>query len=383
VKYDASQPYSPRAWKTVQAFALYDLAAAGRAEPAFAEKLFAERDGLALFGRAYLLKALHAGGGALSAQTTLLQELLNLIKVTAADAHFEEIEDGGLRWIFTSHARTTALILQALLEVGSDHPSIPAVAKWLVSQRKASRWSSTQDNFFVFYALNDFYRIHEKAKADFKAEISLARKTILEETFRSATQTAKAAMPLTEFKAGRDLPLRIAKTGEGTLYYGARLTYAPKSALDPREEGFAVYKKIETIDGKPLENPKAGTLVMVTLEVVVPKECLFVVVDDPLPAGFEAVNAGFMTESEEQQRRLAEAGGGDDEPWWQGFNHIEMHDNRVLLFADSLAPGVHTHRYVARALAYGQFTLPGTKAEQMYAPEVFGRSAERVVKIVK
>jgi len=27
--------------------------------------------------------------------------------------------------------------------------------------------------------------------------------------------------------------------------------------------------------------------------------------------------------------------------------------------------------------------LPGTKAEEMYAPEVFGRSAEQVVKIVK
>ena len=383
VKSDASQPYSPKAWKTVQAFALYDLAAAGRAEPSFAEKLFVERDQLALFGRAYLLKALHAGGGSLSAQTTLLQELLNLIKVTAADAHFEEVEDGGLRWIYTSQARTTALILQALLEVGSDHTSIPAVAKWLVSQRKAARWSSTQDNFFVFYALNDFYRIYEKTKADFKAEISLAKKTILEDTFRAATHTAKAALPLTEFKTGRDLPLRIVKTGDGTLYYGARLTYAPKYKLDPREEGFAMYKKIETIDGKPLENPKAGTLVMVTLEVVVPKESLFVVVDDPLPAGFEAVNAGFLTESEEQQRKLAEAEGESEGPWWQGFNHVEMHDNRVLLFADSLYPGVHTYRYLARALAYGQFTLPGTKAEQMYAPEVFGRSAERTVKIVK
>ena len=383
-KPDVSQPYSVRAWKTTQAFALYDLAAAGRPEPSFAEKLYVERDGLSLFGRAYLLKALHAGGGTLAAQNTVLQELLNLIKVTPADAHFEEIDDSGLRWIYSSHARTTALILQALLEVGSDHPSIPAAAKWLVSQRKASHWPSTQENFFVFYALNDFYRIYEKAKADFKAEISLAKKTILQETFRSATQTAKAALPLTEFKTGKDLPLKIVKSGEGILYYGARLTYAPTQKLVPREEGFAVYKKIETIDGKPIEFPKAGTLVVVTLQVVVPKESLYVVVNDPLPAGFEAVNAGFLTESEEQQRKLDELEDEDEGRWWwQGFNHVEMHDNRVLLFADSLGPGIHTYRYLARALAFGQFTLPGTKAEQMYAPEVFGRSAEQIVKIVK
>jgi len=53
------------------------------------------------------------------------------------------------------------------------------------------------------------------------------------------------------------------------------------------------------------------------------------------------------------------------------------------LFSDSLSAGIHTHRYLARALTPGQFTLPGTKAEEMYAPEVFGRSAEKAVKIIR
>ncbi len=155
-------------------------------------------------------------------------------------------------------------------------------------------------------------------------------------------------------------------------------------AVKSRDEGFAVYKKIESIDGKPLADVKAGSLVAVTLEIVVPKESLFVVVDDPLPAGFEAVNAGLRTESEERQRDLDRLGSSDEEtPWWSGFNHIEMRDDRVLLFADSLATGVHRFRYLARALTSGTFALPGAKTEEMYAPEVFGRSAEAVVKIVK
>jgi hypothetical protein len=60
-----------------------------------------------------------------------------------------------------------------------------------------------------------------------------------------------------------------------------------------------------------------------------------------------------------------------------------MHDDRVLLFADSLAPGIHAHRYLARALSSGSFVLPGTTAEKMYAPEVFGRSAEGTIRVVK
>jgi uncharacterized protein YfaS (alpha-2-macroglobulin family) len=206
---------------------------------------------------------------------------------------------------------------------------------------------------------------------------------ILQETFKAATKTAKASLPLTEFKPGKELSLKIEKTGEGILYYGARLTYAPKQKLEPRDEGFAVYKKIESLDGKPLESIKAGTLVVVTLQVAVPKESLFIVVHDPLPAGFEAVNPSFLTESEDAQRKLEKLEESDEGHWWEGFNHIEMHDNRVLLFADSLRAGIHTHRYLARALTFGQFTMPGTKAEEMYAPEVFGRSAEQAVRIAK
>jgi len=111
---------------------------------------------------------------------------------------------------------------------------------------------------------------------------------------------------------------------------------------------------------------------------------LFVVVEDPLPAGFEAVNPNFRTESEEQQRKLqALAAEDENRPWWDGFRHVELHDNRVLLFADSLRTGVHTYRYLARALTVGTFVAPGVKVEQMYAPDVYGRSAEQAVKVGK
>lgn len=319
----------------------------------------------------------------MSAQNALIQEFLNKIKVTPSLAHFEEEDDVGMAWIYSSNTRTTAMILQTLIEVGQDHPLLPAVARWLVEKRKAGHWHSTQENFYVFYALNDFLGKQESVAPDFKAEFSLAKRVLLKEVFKSATQTAGAASDLSEFKPGRALPLKIDKQGPGILYYGARLTYAPRQKLEPKDEGLAVYKTILSLEGKPLEFVKAGSLVVVTLQIVVPKESLFVVVDDPLPAGFEAVNPEFLTESEEMQRKLEALDKEISPYWWEGFTHVEMHDNRVLLFADSLGAGIHTHRYIARALTPGQFVMPGTKAEEMYAPEVFGRSAEQAVKIVK
>ncbi len=378
-------PYKSGSWLTTQAFALYDLALLKQFQPAAAELLFQARGRLTIFGRSMLAKAINTGNGSLQARNTLIQEMLNLVKVEASQAHFEEDSDSNNYWIYSSNARTTAQVLQTLLETGRQHPLAASIARWLINQRKAGRWHTTQENFFVFQALNEYYRAYEGTRPDFKAEIAFAGKIILQEVFQSVQKTAAATLNLAEVKPGSGQPVKIVKKGDGTLYYGIRLTYAPKATLQARDEGFAVYKTMTTLDGKPLEDIKAGQLVLVTLQVLVPKESLFVVVDDPLPAGFEAVNPTFETESEEKSRQLdgviiAAEGFGR---WWTGFTHIEMRDNRVLLFADSLLAGVHTHRYLARALTPGTFTLPGSKAEMMYAPETFGRSGERTVKIIK
>ncbi|MBN1939394.1 MAG: Ig-like domain-containing protein [Candidatus Aminicenantes bacterium] len=378
-----SYPYNRRGWASVQAFALYDLALAGKPEAGYAEKLFQEREQLPLFGRALLLKAMSRTGDLTAAKDTLIREFLNKAELTAADAHFEESDPAGLSWTYSSNTRTTAVILQALLETGQTSPVLSGAARWLVQKKSAPGWSSPQENFFTFYALNEYYRRVEKGAPDFRAEIRLAEKVLLEETVRRPTDQFESSLPLNAFPSGRDLPFRAEKTGTGILYYSLRMSYAPLQPLPPRDEGLAVYKKIESLDGRPLSDIPAGSLAVVTLEIAVPKESLFVVVEDPLPAGFEAVNMTFRTESIERSRVLDELAEGDDQPWWAGFNHIEMHDNRVLLFADSLAAGVHRHRYLVRALTYGSFHAPAPLVQQMYAPETYGRGAEQAIRIVR
>lgn len=377
-------PYGHRAWRTIQAFALYALALHNQPEPSYAEKLFQERENLSLFGKTLLLKALDRGKGVIDARNTLVQELMNKVKVSPTSAHFEDDAGGEGRWIYASNSRTTALILQSLLEVGTENPLLDSVARWLVERRKAGTWATTQENFFVFYALSEFYKNYEKAEPDFKLEVSWAGKRVLEESIRERNRMVRAGQSLQGMEPGKVIPLKINKKGSGRLYYQTRLTYTPQEQLPPREEGFSLAKRITTLDGKPLDSFQAGTLAVVTLQVILPQERLFVVLEDPLPAGFEAVNPSFRTESEERQRQM-ELLAEDKEGriWWRGFNHIEMHDDRVLLFADSLTPGIHTHRYLVRALTYGTFHAPGSKIEEMYAPEVFGRSGETTTRIEK
>jgi len=53
----------------------------------------------------------------------------------------------------------------------------------------------------------------------------------------------------------------------------------------------------------------------------------------------------------------------------------------VLFFADDMAAGMHRYRYLARATTHGAFIVPPTRAEEMYAPEVFGRSASVPIRV--
>ncbi len=396
----ARQPYGLRSYNSTKAYALYVLSLLKRPQPGLIEKLFAQRTNLSLFGKAYLLKAVHQSQILSQVKESLIKEFLNKIKVTTEEAHFEDDEDQDGAWIFSSNGRTTALIFQTLIETGIEHPSWGAVARWLVNRQRAlmkSSFYSTQENFYLFWGLNEFYRSKERLAPEFLARFRLAGKSLFEEKFTPDLKEVKRIQfclnDLFEKKKispGREYVLNLAKEGKGVLYYGLRLNYAPSSPLPPRDEGLAITKKIEPLDSNKKERAtnliKAGSLVVVTLEIAVPQELLYIVVDDPLLAGFEAVNPSFRMESEEAQRRLEaliDTRPSRPRPWWSGFNHIERHDNRVILFADSLTPGVYVHCYLARALNFGTYVVPGTKAEQMYAPEVFGRGPELIIKVVR
>jgi len=61
--------------------------------------------------------------------------------------------------------------------------------------------------------------------------------------------------------------------------------------------------------------------------------------------------------------------------WWSTwYEHQNMHDDRAEAFTSLLWDGVYEYTYIARATTPGTFIAPPAKAEEMYSPEVFGRS---------
>ena len=118
---------------------------------------------------------------------------------------------------------------------------------------------------------------------------------------------------------------------------------------------------------------KAGAQVRVRLTMVTPSRRYHVALVDQIPAVLEAMNP-----------ELAVTGSIPQDPkestnrwwWWRvWYEHQNMRDERVEAFASLLWDGVYTYSYVARATTPGTFVVPPAKAEEMYHPETFGRSA--------
>ena len=109
-------------------------------------------------------------------------------------------------------------------------------------------------------------------------------------------------------------------------------------------------------------------------------------VTDPVPAGFEPVESWFATTAADVAKETDQQDGAGQPTWedvWRRgtFDHVERHDDRVLLFATRLSDGHHEFSYVVRATTAGVFVTPPARVEEMYEPEVLGRTATQTIEV--
>jgi uncharacterized protein YfaS (alpha-2-macroglobulin family) len=380
-----------------QSFAVKVLVEGGRNQDSNITRLYGYRERMPVFALAYLNDALVAkgeGGGIRS--TELKRRIANAILPEAATAHVEELNDPYLLWFWNSNVRSTAIALNTLVKADAPGQQYRGMVAWLLRARKGGRWGNTQENALALEALVSYYRRFESTTPDFTAVARLGAAQVASAQFQGRSTDAKAtdvpmATLLASSPAGSEQPLTFTRTGAGTLFYSARLRYAVDQLfLQGSDQGIRIARSyapyVETGTRPAAMAYKAGDLVRVTLTLNLTKERRFVAVTDPLPAGFEPVESWFATSAAtlatEQERGESD---GDWTTWWErgGFDHVERHDDRIQLFATRLSEGRHTFTYVVRATTAGTFRTAPAHAEEMYEPEVFGRTATAVIDVRK
>jgi uncharacterized protein YfaS (alpha-2-macroglobulin family) len=388
-----------------QAFAVKVLVEGGRNQDSAITRLLQYEERMPVFALAHLVDALATRGDSTPELTELLRRIENAVLPEGGSAHVEELNDPYLLWYWNSNIRSTAIVLGTFVRhAPADLSRIRPMVRWLLQVREDGRWGNTQENAWALEALVDYYRKYEAETPNFTAAVSLGSQIIARETFagRSTESTARE-MPMreltTRLPVGSGRALRFDKKGTGTLFYMARLRYARDELFrDGLDQGIAVERVytpyIQGQETSAATTFKAGDLVRVTLRLRLTKERRFVAMSDPLPAGFELVESWFATTASDlaraQDAQAAADEAADSEvadnrwrAWWErgGFDHVERHDDRVLAFATRLSEGIHEFAYIARATTAGSFRTAPAHAEEMYEPEVFGRTATAVIEV--
>jgi uncharacterized protein YfaS (alpha-2-macroglobulin family) len=385
--------------RTLSAYALYVRDLMGDSDPDKALKLYNEAglDNLSLDATGWLWQVLSDVPSASSQVEEIRRYVNNHAVETAGAANFTTEYTDQNYLLLGSNRRTDAILLDAMINDTPESDLIPKLVNGLLAHSTNGHWNNTQENVFVLVALDRYFNTFEAQTPDFVARIWLGEAYAGDHTFSGyTTDTHETLVPMTylvdpSLGGGGTQDLILSKDGTGRLYYRLGMKYAPTDLqLDALDMGFVVMRTYNAVDD-PADVSQdengvwhivAGARVRVRLTMVARDRRYHVALSDQLPAGLEIVNPDLeVSGSTPQDPNSSSSKYGW---WWWGtwYEHQNLRDERAEAFTSLLWDGVYEYSYIARATTPGTFVVPPAKAEEMYSPEVFGRSASDVV-IVK
>jgi uncharacterized protein YfaS (alpha-2-macroglobulin family) len=382
----------PAFWDTqsrhaVSAYALHVRNEAGDRDPAKASSLYRSDPALALDALAWLWPVVDDP----AIKSEIARTIANRANESPGAATFTASYSDAADLVLGSDRRTDGIVLDALISEQPDSDLIPKVVAGLIGNQVKGRWDNIQENGFILVALHRYFAVYEAQTPSFVARAWLGDTYAAEHSFQGRSiERQHTLVPMSALKG--DPAIVLQKAGTGRLYYRLGLRYAPSDlTVDARDDGFVVDRRYEAV-GNPDDvrrdadgswHIKPGAMVRVRVTMVADTNHTNMALVDALPGGLEALNPELAASPRPPADKPSADPGTAGPPTWYGgtwFDHENLRDDRVEAFSAYLYGGTYDYTYVARATTLGDFVVPPAKAEEIYAPEVFGRStSDRVV----
>lgn len=366
------------------AWFLYVRGEWGQADLEDIDQLFSDhRELLDPYSQAFLAMAYDLSGGSGSPnQQTLLATLGSSAILSGTGAHWEDsIQDYAN---FNSDVRGTAIVLDALARLDPESGLAPQAVRWLMVNRTGSHWYSDYETTWSVLALTDWMVATGELNADFGYQLNINGVEALNGTFdqNSLLTPVQFSQPLNQLLANEANFLDIQHlAGDGRLYYTAHLnSWLPVDSVQAVSRGITVqrtyYDAACESDCQPISQIASGQQVRVALSIVAINDLSYVLIEDAIPAGAEAVDPtldtaayGFDPNIENQNNDYFYGYWG----WWF-FDRIEYRDEKVVFYSGHLPAGAYQYTYYLQAYLPGTFQVMPTIAREEFFPEVFGRS---------
>ncbi|HEY4720591.1 MAG TPA: hypothetical protein VII92_01990, partial [Anaerolineae bacterium] len=364
----------------VRAFGLYVLAELGQGDPGLSGQLYERRDKLDYYGKAFLALSLYlTNGNQTDARIeTLLQELRTAAGTDGRSVFWQDkISDA---YGMSTSTRTTAIAIDAFTRLALADPKVDPAVRWLMMQRQDGHWQTTQETSMSLVALTEYLGATFERDGDYTYTVRVNGNEIatVKVTPETLGKHGKWIIPIVDLGDG-DPVIEITRSdGPGApVRASVNLRHYRASAIPPIDDrGVHVSRTYAVENGKALSDLTVGDMVTVTLSVRFDQRSNYVIVEDPLPAGLEPIDTSLATTA----RTLAKGPQPSQGRYYWVWNHVELRDDRVALFATWMYYDHDlTYTYRARATTAGIFNVLPMRSYAMYKPEVMGRTAGSVV----
>jgi uncharacterized protein YfaS (alpha-2-macroglobulin family) len=298
-------------------------------------------------------------------------------------------------WLMDSPDGTAARLITALMELPGWEREVPKLVRGVLSRQREGHWDTTTANAWGIVMLEQFRRKYESQAVTGATEVQLgaARQRFdwatlpqLQAQQDAAVAAAQAPVPQAgtqwrdrgtrlrfDWPTGGAGTVQASQVGTGTPWVTVQ-TRAARVLKAPQYAGFNVKKEIVAVDRKVKDRWSKGDVVEVRLTLTAPAPWTWVVVDDPVPTGATILGSGLGRESV-LAASAAAADGGFGGNWWYEPVHTERAFDAYRAYYEYFRASEKypaTLRYRMRLNNAGEFVLPPTRVEAMYAPENFG-----------
>lgn len=143
----------------------------------------------------------------------------------------------------------------------------------------------------------------------------------------------------------------------------------------PFSAGYSVKKTITPVEQAVAGVYTRGDVLRISLEVNASSDMTWVVITDPIPGGSTILGGGLGRDSQiATAGQVSQTGNA-----WPAFEERSFESYRS--YYEYVAKGIIRMEYTVRLNNVGEFSLPPTRVEAMYAPEMFGETPNARVKV--
>ncbi len=272
---------------------------------------------------------------------------------------FSTERSDALWWLMISTDTNAAKFLLSMIDRADWREDVPRLVRGLLGRQQRGHWNTTLANAWGVLAMEKFSAAFESTPVAGRTALAYgARAQSLDWT--AAKGELAASLPWQEGK--KDVTVRHEGTGRPWL---TLRSMAAMPLTEPLSTGYRIRRSVTPVVQSVPGQWTRGDVIRVKLEIGAQSDMTWVVVDDPVPAGATVLGSELGGQSGLMQR------GEKAEGWvWPAFTERRFDAYRG--YYRFVPKGTFSLEYTLRLNNPGEFLLPSTRVEAMYAPEMLG-----------